>query len=94
MPAPASWFPKLAPAPLAPSGGSPMHGGGNRGLGWSVGAKEPANSGARSSTSDPLGQKNHEQTLDGSLGIRGFRSSSKLPGERWRWRSGSGVEVA
>lgn len=67
-----------------------------RGWGAELGVTEWADSGARSSTSDPLGQGNHEQALAGSLGTQGFRSSSKLPGERqkWKWRSGMGMEVA
>lgn len=46
------------------------------------GVTKPADSGFRSSTSDATGQGNHEPNLAGSLGIKGFRSSSKLPGQR------------
>lgn len=38
--APASPYPKLAPAPLVPTGGSPVRGGGDRRLGWNTGVKE------------------------------------------------------
>lgn len=46
------------------------------------GVTKRADSGFSSPTSDPTGQGNHEPNLAGSLGIKGFRSSSKLPGER------------
>lgn len=92
------WRSDLAgPCPAGSSGGFPERGAASETGGWGaeLGVTEWADSGARSSTSDPLGQGNPEQALAGSLGTQGFRSSSKLPGERkrWKWRSGMGMEV-